>query len=136
MLRVIHQKLDHAALEMMCASYSRNLKLRLSPADVHFLQPSPQAPSEVLSLVPPQWFPNPHVLFFYLLQVMSLNFQRPQFTFESGANDPKQQQQSVRTKLVAYPELQDALRSGGLPEDVEIDHLFLYIRPHTRGRGK
>ena len=46
MLPVIHRKLDHAALEMMCASYCHNLKLRLSPADVHF----PQAPSEVLSL--------------------------------------------------------------------------------------
>ena len=111
---------------MMCSSYTRNQKLRLSPADVEFLQPSLDQPSEVIPLTLPNWVPNPHSMFFYLLQQLSSTFLPPQYTvFEK----------SDSTCLHTPPDLSEALKNVNLPTSVQQDFLFLYIRPVKRGRG-
>lgn len=126
--RVIQLKLDDAALEMMCSSYTRNLRLFLSPADVEFLQPSPDQPSEVVSLLLPQWIRNPNTFFFYLLQQLSLVFLQPQYT---QVVDNKE-----RVLLKTPSELSKVLIQYNLPLSLEQDYLFLYIRPVSKGRGE
>lgn len=123
---MIQLKLDDAALEMMCSSYTRNQKLKLSPADVHFLQPSVDQSSEVVSIVLPKWVQNVHVLFYYLLQLLSCTFLTPKYT----TIDNKE-----TLRLQTPPDLSKALEDFGLPPSIQQDYLFLYIRPVTRGRG-
>ena len=123
--RKIQLKLDDAALEMMCSSYTRNQRLILSPADIQFLQPSPEHPSEVLSLILPDWIPNPHALFFYILQQLSSFFIKPQYTAKDGK----------WSRFEVPPVVEKVLNQAGLPGSIQQDLLFLYIRPVTRGRG-
>ena len=113
---------------MMCSSYTRNLRLFLSPADVEFLQPSPDQPSEVVSLLLPQWIRNPNTFFFYLLQQLSLMFLQPQYT---QVVDNKE-----RVLLKTPSELSKVLMQYSLPLSLEQDYLFLYIRPVSKGRGE
>ena len=127
--RRIQLKLDDVVLEMMCTNYQRNQRLYLSQADVQFLQPSPSLPSEIISLLVPSWVLNPHALFFYMLQQLNQTFIKPQYT-SSGKGERKWQ------SIVVLPELAEVLKAALLPERVQDDHLFLYIRPLTRGRGK
>ena len=112
----------------MCSSYTRNLRLFLSPADVEFLQPSPDQPSEVVSLLLPQWIRNPNTFFFYLLQQLSLMFLQPQYT---QVVDNKE-----RVLLKTPSELSKVLMQYNLPLSLEQDYLFLYIRPVSKGRGE
>ena len=127
--RRIQLKLDDVVLEMMCTNYQRNQRLYLSQADVLFLQPSPSSPSEILSLLVPSWVLNPHALFFYMLQQLNQVFIKPQYTSSSKGERKLQ-------SIIVLPELAEALKAALLPERVQDDHLFLYIRPLTRGRGK
>jgi hypothetical protein len=121
--RVIQLKLDDAALEIMCSSYTRNQRLRLSPSDVEFLQPSCDQSSEVMSVLLPKWITSFQTVLYYLLQQMSAIYLNPQY---SPADD----------KVVPFnvpPDLSASL--AHLPPEICQDYLFLYIRPVNRGRG-
>ena len=124
--RVIQLKLDDAALEMMCSVYTRNQKLKLSPADVHFLQPAIDQFSEVLSFVLPNWIQNHDVLLYYLLQQLSMPFLTPVYTTFDDKNT---------VNFQTPPHLTQILNENGLPIDIQQDYLFLYIRPVNKGRG-
>ena len=122
---IINMKLDDATLEVMCAHYARNQKLLLHPVDVQFLQPSQSEISHVMSIPIPPWISMVDAFLFYFLQTLSAMALRPRYT-------------STDTRdhfCVARP-LHNAYVTTGLPQELHQDHLFLYIRPHTQGRGK
>lgn len=122
---IVNMKLDDATLEVMCALYARNQKLSLYPVDVQFLQPSQSEVSHVMNIPIPPWISMVDAFLFYLLQTLSAMALRPRYT-------------STDTRdhfCVARP-LHNAYLNSGLPQELHQDHLFLYIRPHTQGRGE
>ncbi len=123
---VVQFKLDDAVLEAMCSLYTRNQRLRLYPADVVFLQPSISEPSHILSLPLPSWATSVEALTFYYLQNFSALTLRPNYTSSE-----------YRDHFQVPLELQNAYLAETCDDSHEIhqDHLFLYIRPHHKGRG-
>ena len=121
---VIQYKLDDAALEMMCSLYARNQRLKLTPADVQFLQLSHSEPSHSLSIDIPSWVREVEALAFYFVQVLSVIAMKPRYT----SNDHREHFQVPQA-------LQNAYVMTNLPVEAHQDHLFLYIRPQTKGRG-
>ncbi len=123
---VVLFKLDDAVLESMCSLYARNQRLRLYPADVTFLQPLITEPSHILSLPLPSWATSVEAVVFYFLQNFSALTLRPNYTSPDH-----------RDHFQVPLELQNAYLSETCDSSHEIhqDHLFLYIRPHHKGRG-
>lgn len=124
---IISMKLDDAALEMMCGLYARNQKLKLHPVDVQFLQPSQYDATHVLSIPIPPWIRSSEVeaFTFYFLQTLSAMALRPKYTSSD-----------IRDQFCVAQPLHNAYMATGLPQGLHQDHLFLYIRPHTQGRGE
>jgi hypothetical protein len=117
-------KLDDAALEIMCGLYARNQKLKLTPSDVQFLQTPGATPSRQLRILVPLWVREIHALFFYFLQSLS-----------TLALKPKYASQETHIRFQVPQSVQNMCLSAGLPTELHQDLLFLYIRPHTQGRG-
>ncbi len=123
---VVQFKLDDAVLEAMCSLYARNQRLRLYPADIAFLQPSISEPSHILSLPLPNWATSVEALTFYFLQNFSARTLRPNYT----SPDHKDHFQVPLELQNAY-----LVETCDDSHDIHQDHLFLYIRPHQKGRG-
>lgn len=128
---MIQSKLDDAVLEMMCGLYARNQQLKLHPADVQFLQPSHSHnnPTHILSISIPDWVDEVGALFFYFLQCLTSLALRPKY-FSSDERDHFQ----VLEKLHNVYLVADA-QGGNLFKENLQDHIFLYVRPPTKGRG-
>ena len=120
---MIQHKLDDAALEILSGQYARNQLLKLTPADVQFLQP-PNEATYVLGVAIPSWVNEVEAFVFYFLQSFSFTALKPRYT----SQDPRDHFQIPR-------ELQNAYLVTGLPNEIHKDHIFIYIRPHTKGRG-
>ena len=104
---------------------TRNQKLLLHPVDVQFLQPSQSEVSHVLSIPIPPWISMVDAFLFYFLQTLSATALRPRYTSTD-----------TRDHFCVSRPLHNAYVTTGLPQELHQDHLFLYIRPHTQGRGK
>lgn len=123
---VVQLKLDDVVLDLMCSLYARNQKLKLYPADIQFLQPLLSEPSHILSIPLPTWIGQVEALVFYFLQNLTCFTFQPNYTSESHKD---------------HFQIPLALQNAYLTEtsdqahDIYQDHLFLYIRPHTKGRG-
>lgn len=124
---IIQRKLDATALDIICNLYARNTQVKLTPEDVEFLQPS-HKPSHTLYLPLPNWPGQDYqqTFFFYFLQTLSTLALYP--TYVSSENKEHFQFQ-------AHQELQNAYLVENLSNEILQDHLFLYIRPQTKGRG-
>lgn len=127
----IQSKLDDAVLEMMCGLYARNQQLKLHPADVQFLQPSHSHnnPTHILSISIPDWVDEVEALFFYFLQCLTSLALRPKY-FSSDERDHFQVLEKLHN---AY--LVATAQEGSLFKENLQDHIFLYVRPPTKGRG-
>ena len=123
--RLIQLKLDDAALDIMCSSYTRNQKLKLSRADVQFLQPSPDHSSEIVTIKLPNWIPSMQAFLFYLLQNMSSMFLSPRYTATEGRF----------SSFMVTEQLRQAMEAAQLPNIIHQDFVHLYIRPVVKGRG-
>lgn len=122
--RLIQLKLDDAALDIMCSSYTRNQRLKLSRADVRFLQPSEDQSSEIFTIKLPNWMPSLQAFLFYLLQNMSSKFLLPQYTATEGRF----------SSFKVTEQLRHVLEAAQLISSIQ-DFLNLYIRPVFKGRG-
>lgn len=124
---IIQRKLDATTLDIMCNLYARNQQLKLTPEDVDFLQPD-RKPTHTLHLSLPDWleegFQQP--FFFYFLQSLSTLALHPMY---SSSQDKQHHQ------FQAHQELQNAYVAESLSQEGYKDHLFLYVRPQTKGRG-
>ena len=128
---MIQSKLDDAVLEMMCGLYARNQQLKLHPSDVQFLQPSHSHnnPTHILSISIPGWVDQVGALFFYFLQCLTSLALRPQY-FSSDERDHFH----VLEKLHNAYLVADLQERNLFKENLQ-DHIFLYVRPPTKGRG-
>lgn len=125
---MIQSKLDDAVLDMMCSLYARNQQLKLHPADVQFLQPSHShnIPTHVLCIPIPNWVYQAGALFYYLLQCLTSLCLKPQY-FSSDERDHFHVPERLHNAYLVQREdtFKDSLQ----------DHVFLYVRPQTKGRG-
>ena len=128
---MIQSKLDDAVLEMICGLYSRNQQLKLHPADVQFLQPSHfhNRPTHILSIPIPSWVSRVSAFFFYFLQCLTSLALRPQY----HSSDERDHFQVLEKLHNAY--LITDLQDGSTFKECLQDHIFLYVRPRTKGRG-
>ena len=128
---MIQSKLDDAVLEMMCGLYARNQQLKLHPADVQFLQPSHSHnnPTHILSISIPGWVDEVGALFFYFLQCLTSLALRPKY-FSSDERDHFQVLERLHNAYLVAD-----LQEGNLFKENLQDHIFLYVRPPTKGRG-
>ncbi len=124
---IIQRKLDATTLDCMCSVFARNQQLKLTAEDVEFLQPD-RKPTHTLHVTLPQWLPNQHLhaFLFYYLQTVS--------SFTVHLLYVPSMQHKEHLKLHAPQELLNAYLVGGL-QGGHSDHLCLYIRPQTKGRG-
>ena len=129
---MIQSKLDDAVLDIMCGLYARNQQLKLHPADVQFLQPSHShnRPTHILSIPIPSWVNEVSAFFFYFLQCLTSLALRPQY-FSSDERDHFQ----VLEKLHNAYLVADLQEGGASFKEFLQDHIFLYVRPRTKGRG-
>lgn len=128
---MIQSKLDDAVLEMICGLYSRNQQLKLHPADVQFLQPSHfhNRPTHILSIPILSWVSKVSAFFFYFLQCLTSLALRPQY----HSSDERDHFQVLEKLHNAY--LVTDLQDGSAFKECLQDHIFLYVRPRTKGRG-
>ena len=128
---MIQSKLDDAVLDMMCGLYARNQQLKLHPADVQFLQPSHchNRPTHILGIPIPSWVGDVSALFFYFLQCLTSLALRPKY----HSSDERDHFQVLEKLHNAY--LVADLHEGSLFKECLQDHIFLYVRPRTKGRG-
>ena len=124
---IIQRKLDSTVLNIICNLYERNQQLKLTPEDVDFLQPGRKS-SQMLHLPLPLWLCDGHqqAFFFYFLQTLSTFTKRPLYTSSENKE---------HCQFQAHQELQNAYLVEGVTNEVHQDHLFIYIRHHTKGRG-
>ena len=124
----IQRKLEATTLDILCALYSRNPQLKLAPEDVQFLQPDFRKPSLTLLLPLPDLLEDGYrqVFFYYFLQMLSTVAFYPLYT--STENKEHMQFQPDL-------ELDNTYLASNLNKETLPDHLFLYIRPQTKGRG-
>ena len=128
---MIQSKLDDAVLEMMCGLYARNQQLKLHPADVQFLQPSHSHnnPTHILCISIPGWVDEVGALFFYFLQSLTSLALRPKY-FSSDERDHFQVLERLHNAYLVA----DWQERNLFKENLQ-DHIFLYVRPPTKGRG-
>lgn len=128
---MIQSKLDDAVLEMMCGLYARNQQLRLHPADVQFLQPfhSHNRPTHILSIPIPSWVSEANAFFFYFLQCLTSLALRPEY-YSSDDRDHFQVLEKLNNAYLVVD-----LKEDTSFKDCLQDHIFLYVRPRTKGRG-
>lgn len=128
---MIQSKLDDAVLETMCGLYARNQQLKLHQADVQFLQPSHShnIPTHILSIPIPSWVGEVGALFFFFLQCLTSLALKPRY-FSSDERDHFH----VPEKLHNAYLIADLQERNLFKENLQ-DHIFLYIRPPTKGRG-
>ena len=128
---MIQSKLDDAVLDMMCGLYARNQQLKLRPADVQFLQPSHfhNRPTHILSILIPDWVNEVSGFFFYFLQCLTSLALRPQY----HSSDERDHFQVLEKLHNAY--LVADLQDRHVFKECLQDHIFLYVRPRTKGRG-
>jgi hypothetical protein len=128
---MIQSKLDDAVLEMMCGLYARNQQLKLHPADVQFLQPSHSHnnPTHILSISIPGWVDEVGAMFFYFLQSLTSLALRPKY-FSSDERDHFQVLERLHNAYLVAD-----LQERNLFKENLQDHIFLYVRPPTKGRG-
>ena len=126
LVKLIQAKLDDSILETLCGQYARNYKLRLTAPDVQFLQPPHSRPSHVFQIRLPHWVDEPKALLFYYLQTLS----------SSVCLKPRYMSGVSREQFQLPQVLENAYVSSGVSLDLKQDHIFLYIRPHTQGRGE
>lgn len=124
----IQRKLEATTLDILCGLYFRNQKLKLAPEDVTFLQPDFRKPSLTFHLPLPDWLGQGYrqAFFFYFLQTLSTFTLYPSYS----SADSKEHYQ-----FQADLDLQNAYLADDLTNDAISDHLLLYIRPQTKGRG-
>ena len=77
----------------------------------------------MLQLTLPNWIPNPHAMFFYLLQHLSNTYLPPQYTVFKKSHS---------TSLHTPPNLSEVLKMLILPTDVHQE--FLYTTCNKRKR--
>ena len=120
---IILRKLDATTVDSMCSVFARNQQLKLTVEDVEFLQPD-RKPSHTLYLPLPLQLPGEHrhAFLYYFLQTLSSFAVRPLYA------------SSQHKQLQTHQELQNAYLVAG-QQGGHSDHLFLYIRPQTKGRG-
>lgn len=128
---MIQSKLDDAVLEMMCGLYARNQQLKLHPADIQFLQPSHSHnnPTHILSISIPGWVDEVGALFFYFLQCLTSLALKPKYY----SSDERDHFQVLERLHNAY--LVADLQERNLFKENLQDHIFIYVRHPTKGRG-
>ncbi|XP_044157579.1 KICSTOR complex protein SZT2 isoform X2 [Bufo gargarizans] len=112
LVKVLRKRLDEATLDIITVMLQRNCKL--TPADVEFIQPRGNPPTDVLQFTIPQAsLPCLHAMAYYLRQNLLIFLHTPKYTDSNGEHHFQH------------------YYHGSLPE---LD-LFLYNKPGGQGTG-